>query len=338
MIKKVIRLVKPGVFLPCFAEENTDNNSLVVRPEVLSICAADQRYFSGSRSKDVLARKLPMALIHEAVGRIVFDPEKKIEVGTYCVLLPGGDDKNIPNANYIPDAPFRSSNDDGFCQEVLVMDRGAVLPINEGFSDIYVFTEPMSVCVQGLRQIGKRISLENRTLTVGIWGDGSLGYMMALTIKKMYPKFRIIVYGKHDDKLTLFSFADEIRNIADTFDKNLLDIAIECVGGQGAQSAITQAINKLHFCGVLLLTGVSENQPSIPTRAILEKGLTLIGTSRSTKFDFEVAMSLINDSSVKEYLQYIVSARIDFENSTELKKCFESDISNSFKTILRPNI
>jgi ribitol-5-phosphate 2-dehydrogenase len=39
----------------------------------MSICAADQRYYTGSRDENVLSKKLPMSLIHEGVGEVVFN-------------------------------------------------------------------------------------------------------------------------------------------------------------------------------------------------------------------------------------------------------------------------
>ena len=48
MINQVIKLVAPRRMETFFKEENIDDNSVVVRPRYLSICAADQRYYTGS--------------------------------------------------------------------------------------------------------------------------------------------------------------------------------------------------------------------------------------------------------------------------------------------------
>ena len=44
----------------------------------MALCHADQRYYQGKRDPKVLAKKLPMALIHECVGIVISDP-----TGTY---------------------------------------------------------------------------------------------------------------------------------------------------------------------------------------------------------------------------------------------------------------
>ena len=45
-----------------------DDDHVIIRPTHLSICNADQRYYQGTRDPEVLAKKLPMALIHEGIG------------------------------------------------------------------------------------------------------------------------------------------------------------------------------------------------------------------------------------------------------------------------------
>ena len=75
MLNKVFRLVKPRQFELVYQDLAPLKGSVIVRPSHLSICNADQRYYQGSRPEDVLRKKLPMALIHEAIGRVVYDPE-----------------------------------------------------------------------------------------------------------------------------------------------------------------------------------------------------------------------------------------------------------------------
>ena len=77
MLSCAYLLVAPRVFEPVQLNIPV-SNEVLVRPTFLSICNADIRYYQGTRSAAVLAKKLPMALIHEAVGVVVRDPS-----GTY---------------------------------------------------------------------------------------------------------------------------------------------------------------------------------------------------------------------------------------------------------------
>lgn len=337
MIKQIIRLIQPGLFLPCFVIENPKKNDILVRPRYLSICAADQRYYQGNRPPEVLAKKLPIALFHEAIGEILCDPSGELKSGTFCVLLPGGIDSVNDDSNYKQGAFFRSSNADGFCQEIMCLDRHELLPIPSNPVWPYIFTELMSVCCQALRQLEK-IILVNKKMKIGIWGDGAMAYMMALSLTQLKPENNISIFGKHDEKLINFSFVKQKINIADISDKTKIDVAIECVGGSGAQSAIKQAIEKLNPKGCLLLMGVSEIPPAIPTRIILEKGLILIGSSRSTRKDFETAIKIISKPNVQNNFLKIISLKKSFSNAYELMDIFNEDKKLKYKTELIVNI
>ncbi len=337
MIKQVIRLIRPGLFLPCFAVENPGPTDVLIRPRYLSICAADQRYFQGSRAPEVLKRKLPMALFHEAVGEVLRDPSGELAPGTFCVLLPGGVESLDDDSNYRKGAFFRSSNADGFCQEVLCLDRRELLPVSGDPVWPFVFTELMSVCCQALRRLEAFVHMSPGT-NIGLWGDGAMSFMMALTLSQLKPDCPVSVFGKHDEKLVNFSFVERRINIADETDATNLDVAVECVGGGGSQQAIAQAVGKLKPTGALLLMGVSEIPPVVPTRLVLEKGLILIGTSRSTRKDFETAMGLIARADVQNALLKIVSLRSYFSVNSDLGEVFKKNDSMPYKTILAMNI
>lgn len=337
MIKQVIRLIRPGLFLPCFAVETPGPEDVLVRPRYLSVCAADQRYFQGNRPSEVLAKKLPLALFHEAVGEVLRDPSGELPPGTFCVLLPGGVDSAEDGSNYQKGAFFRSSNADGFCQEVMCLDRRELLPIPGEPVWPYVFTELMSVCCQALRRLENVTSVSDET-HIGIWGDGAMSFMMALTLSQLKPDCLVSVFGKHDNKLINFSFVEHRINIADRANSTSVDIAVECVGGAGAQTAITQAVDRLVPKGTLLLMGVSETPPVVPTRLVLEKGLTIIGSSRSTRRDFENAMRLIARPDVQNSLFKIVSLRRSFSTASELIEIFHKEKNISYKAALEVNL
>ncbi len=337
MIKQVIRLIRPGLFLPCFVVESPGPKDVLIRPRYLSVCAADQRYFQGNRPPEVLAKKLPLALFHEAVGEVLRDPAGELTPGSFCVLLPGGVDSTGDNSNYKKGAFFRSSNADGFCQEVMCMDRQELLPITGNPVWPYVFTELMSVCCQALRKL-ESVAHVSAGKRIGVWGDGAMSYMMALTLSHLKPDCPVSVFGKHDEKLINFSFADQRINIADRTNSATVDIAAECVGGAGAQRAIAQAVDRLKPTGILLLMGVSETPPVVPTRLVLEKGLTIVGCSRSTRKDFENAMRLIDCADVQNSLLKIVSQKCVFSTASELIDVFLEDRHLSYKSIIKGNM
>ena len=205
MINQIIRLIRPGLFLPCFEVANPGPDDVVVRPKYLSICAADQRYFQGNRPPEVLKEKLPLALFHECVAEVIRDPQGKLKKGSLCVLLPGGLASQEKDSNYRQGGFFRSSNADGFCQEIMFLNREEIIPLPEDADCIYVFTELMSVCCQAYCRLVQTTPLKDKA-KIGIWGDGAMAFMMAVALSQLSPSSEIYVYGKHDEKLINFSF------------------------------------------------------------------------------------------------------------------------------------
>ena len=69
---------------------------------------------------------------------------------------------------------------------------------------------------------------------------------------------------------------------------------------------------------------------------ILEKGLKLFGTSRSSREDFIKAIKILEDDpEVVAYLENIVTSEIKIKSIDDIKHAFERDYEMSFgKTIL----
>ena len=62
MLNTVYRLVEPRRFEAQFTNIDISQDDVLVRPTHLSICHADQRYYQGTRAKEVLEKKLPFWL------------------------------------------------------------------------------------------------------------------------------------------------------------------------------------------------------------------------------------------------------------------------------------
>lgn len=87
MINQVYQLVAPRQFEVTYNNVDIYSDYVIVRPLYMSICAADQRYYTGSRDENVLSQKLPMSLIHEGVGEVVFDSKGVFNKGTKVVMV-----------------------------------------------------------------------------------------------------------------------------------------------------------------------------------------------------------------------------------------------------------
>ena len=338
MINIVYRLKSPKFFEESIDEVELDG--VIVRPTHLSICQADQRYYQGSRPANILDEKLPMALIHEAIGEVVFDNEGNFKSGDMVVMIPNtpfGEDVYSPN--YSCSSKFRGSGFDGFTSDLVNLPEDRVVKIPDDFNlNVSAFIELISVAYQGISKF-KQMAITPKD-NLGVWGDGNLGFITALLLKELFPKSKVLVFGKHQENLNLFSFADEIYRIHDVDDDVVVDHAFECVGSSASQSAIDQIIDIINPQGTINLFGVSEYPVPINTRMVLEKGLTIQGNSRSDRVDFVgVVETLKQNPQLFEHLEKLITNICEINSLGDLKDAFDKDYISKFgKTILKWNI
>lgn len=337
MLSAIYQLRSPRQFDLCFRDITFDQQHVIVRPTFLSICNADQRYYQGARGEEVLRRKLPMALIHEGIGEVAYDPTETFRVGQEVVMIPNipcESDRIVPE-NYLRSSRFRGSNIDGFMQEYVetVPDRLIALP--RGINRLVAsFTELVSVGYHAITRFD-RIAHDRRRV-IAVWGDGNLGYITCLLLKKRFPNSRIVACGVNESKLMDFTFADETYRI-DRIPKDFqMDHAFECVGGGASQKALNQIIDYIQPEGTISILGVSEDPVPINTRMVLEKGLRIIGSSRSGREDFIGLIHLYEECpEITVYLENIVGSQIEVHGVQEMVQAFETDIHKLIgKTIM----
>jgi ribitol-5-phosphate 2-dehydrogenase len=338
MINQVYRLVRPRQFVVDYFDMSLSESQVIVRPTYCSICAADRRYYFGKRSKEILRQKLPMALLHESIGKVVHDTTKTFKIGESVVMIPNEPTESSPviEENYLRSSRFHSSNCDGFMQDYVFLrpDRLVSLP-KDIDRTIAAFTELMSVSMQAIRQFKKRALYSPKL--IGVWGDGNLGFITSLFLKKIFVHSKVYLFSKHGNKAEHFSFADQVVSIDHVPENLMVDHAFECVGGSGSESAIAQIIDHIQPMGTIMAMGVSENPIAVNTRMVLEKGLSLIGTSRSGRTDFVNTVDFLKKNpDVCEYMKALVSSVQTIHHVTEISKVFEHDLSTFWgKTVIK---
>ena len=337
MLNTVYRLVAPRRFEVAFNDIDLNGEQVIVRPTHLSICHADQRYYQGSRPAEVLAKKLPMALIHEGIGDVVYDPLGEFKPGELVVMIPNTpvEHDEIIGENYLRSSKFRASGFDGFMQDNVALDRDRVLRLPQDIDrSVAAFTEIVTISVQALRRFDQ--FTHKRKNVVGIWGDGNLGYLTALFFRYMYPDTKLVIFGTDKEKLNGFSFADETYLVWDVPEDFAMDHAIECVGGEASQKAINQIIDLINPEGTISILGVSEYHIPINTRMVLEKGLRIFGSSRSGRADFEKTVEMYQEHpEILGYLSNIVGAQVEVHSIEDMNRAFELDIHKAMgKTVM----
>lgn len=318
-----------------YEDMNIDKN-VIIKPEYMAVCHADQRYYRGQRDTDTLKKKLPMALIHECAGRVIYDCTGTYKRGQKVVLIPNVKPKIFQEGiyeNYQKGASFLSSGKDGFMREFVNLPADRIVPISKIPGNIAAISEFVSV---GVHAVGRfKNSSHSAKKSIGIWGDGSLAYVLSCIIKMEFPEANLTVIGRDYSKLSQFTFVDNTYLSYDIPENFSIDNAFECAGGEGSFYAIDDIIRYINPQGSVMLLGVSENKVAINTRDILEKGLTLVGCSRSGREDFEKAVEFLENSSFQSRIKRIIYEDLPVSSIQDIHRIFETDAATAFKTVFR---
>jgi ribitol-5-phosphate 2-dehydrogenase len=327
MERIIYKLTAPEVIEPFKIPLNREANFVIVKPYKLAICHADYRYYKGLRNEAILKKKLPMALIHEGIGIVESSYSPVFQKGDKVVMLPNILNQEIKTPvfdNYNPKSIFLSSTGDGFMQEYISLpsDNLILLPEEVDFN-IATFLEPLSVCCHALERCSSHLQ---NSKEIAIWGDGNLGFLLAITAHHLFPNIKISIIGKHEEKLRSF-----LSLVAHSFNISLeeklevpgFSVGFEVVGSQNSSDAINQIIRFINPMGAIVLMGVSECKVAINTRDILEKGLTLYGCSRSHKKNFETALKVIKEARNQELMKHLIYQITNIHQIEDIHKAFE---------------
>ena len=228
MINAVYQLIAPRMIDVTYQEMHLSGSQVLIRPLYLSICHADQRYYQGMRSEAALKAKLPMALIHECVAEVIYDPTGAFQVGDRVIPIPNSPTQtdDIIAENYLRSSFFRSSGYDGFLQDYVMLKPDRLVPAPKSVPlQVASFTELISV---SRHTISRFDSIAHaRRDRIGVWGDGNLGFFTALLLHYLYPETELYVFGTVAEKLAYFTFAQETFLVDKLEDSVMVDHAFE---------------------------------------------------------------------------------------------------------------
>lgn len=285
---KVFSLVEPGVIEEVNKTRSLPENWVAVEPTYASICHADLRYFAGLRRPEALAKKLPMALLHEGIAVVKESRSEKFSKGDRVVVVPNIPGQILhPEIDQKPDIPvnyskgnaFLGSGYDGMAQSCLVHPEECLVLIPDEIpNEIAVLAELSSVSHHALSHVQEK--LKKSDTRVALFGDGPVGYFTAVMLKYLYgvTAERFVVFGAADDKLAHFDFARRENVLSYDFkhSKEKFDVLIECTGGKFSQSALNQAIDIADSLADIIFMGVTEELSQLIHETFWKKGLPLM--------------------------------------------------------------
>ena len=206
-----------------------------------------------------------------------------------------------------------------------------MIPIPDEIGEEAVFSELISVGCCALRRAGFTEGESVKSVTV--WGDGIMGYIISLVAKYGFG-CEVNIVGLSKEKLEKFDFAN-VYYSNDIEALPRMSVAIEAVGGNASGIAANQAIDKLYSGGKLILSGVANDNVPLNTRMVLEHGISIRGTTRSVRCDFEKAVELLRIPEFREHIKALLLSVREVNNIRDYYAVFEEE---SKSTALGKNI
>jgi alcohol dehydrogenase len=175
---------------------------------------------------------------------------------------------------------------DGAFAEFLALPLENLYPIADSISDEQaVFVEPLAAACEILDQVNVRKFREAAVL-----GDGKLAQLIARVMRTALP--RVVMYGKHQDKLSLARQAKiEVKRAAgDASDlKRIKETFPLVVEATGSPTGLTLAQHMTEPRGMLVLKSTFHGAAPVETWPIVVKEITVVG-SRCGPFAKAIAL------------------------------------------------
>lgn len=187
---------------------------VLIRIHLAGICSTDAHLKNGykdSREALVLGHEFCGVVVVEGDGegkrgkgrRVVgsinvkmcketCEPCKRFLKGTHCV------DREVLGI---------VGRNGAFAQFVALPQENLVEIPDDVPDDLAVFAEPVAAAFRVVEQMEQKINSETNALIntrVAILGDGKLGLLLSCAIKYAFPSSKIVVFGKHENKLNRF--------------------------------------------------------------------------------------------------------------------------------------
>jgi threonine dehydrogenase-like Zn-dependent dehydrogenase len=177
-------------------------------------------------------------------------------------------------------------NHDGAFAEYLALPLENLHPVPDSVTDEQaVFVEPLAAACEILQQVNVK-----QFRAAAVLGDGKLAQLIARVLRTALP--RVVMYGKHQDKLKLAASAKietrKVRGDASDLQRSKENFAL-VIEATGSPSGLALAQHMAEPRGTLILKSTFHGAAPIETWPLVVKEITLIG-SRCGPFGNAIAL------------------------------------------------
>ncbi len=203
-------------------------------------------------------------------------------------------------------------------------------------SHIAALTEPLAVCVRGLRLA--RLDVQAR---VAILGAGSIGLLSILCARAAGAgEVLITARHPHQQELARHLGADQVfasaSSLMEAVGQDYVDVVVETVGGQA--DTLSEAVGVARNAGRVVILGVFEDKPGLPGEALFRKELTLIASNcygrECHRPDFAIATDLVAEH--RQLLEPLVTHRFKLDQVADAFATAADKSNQSIKVQVNP--
>lgn len=257
-------------------------DEVVVDIALAGICGSDLHAYRGHGG----ARKPPLVLGHEAVGRLPGDQ-------TLYALFPLRGCGHCPAClrgaeNVCAERRLLGLDRQGTFAQQVAIPRDDLMPVPEGVAiESAALAEPLATAVNAIDGLG--VDKDTRVAVIGLGPIGLLTAYAALaagaTVVGVDP-----VPSRRRHAATIGATA--LHESAEELAPQSFDVVVDAVGVSATWSVGVQA---LAGGGTLVIVGLGENSGPIDVGRIVRAGLTVHGTYAYTREQFQRALRMLSE-------------------------------------------
>ncbi len=201
---------------------------------------------------------------------------------------------------------------------------------------IAALTEPMAVCVRGLRMA--RLDVRSR---VAILGAGSIGLLSTVCARAAGAgEVLITARHPHQQELARHLGADHVfdsaSSLLEAVGPDYVDVVVETVGGQA--DTLSESLAVARHGGRVVILGVFDGKPGLPGWEMFRKELTLTASNcygrECHRPDFALATDLVVEH--RQLLEPLVTHRFKLDQVAEAFATAADKSNQSIKVQVNP--
>ena len=203
-------------------------------------------------------------------------------------------------------------------------------------SHIAALTEPLAVCVRGLRL--SRLDVQAR---VAILGAGSIG-LLSILCAKAAGAGEVLITARHPHQQELARHLgadlvfDSAGSLLEAVGPDYVDVVVETVGGQA--DTLSESVEVARHGGRVVILGVFEGKPGLPGWEMFRKELTLIASNcygrECHRPDFALATDLVAEH--RQLLEPLITHRFKLDQVAEAFTTAADKSTQSIKVQVNP--